>query len=623
MRQLPGIVTLATGLFLAACLQERPVVNYRDLNKNKRLDVYEDVRQSTESRVDDLLSQMTVAEKAGLMFIYRTTVNDDGSLDYLAATGPERLHAVSNIDQRKLNHFNVGDIPEDLATFAKWQNALQQYAETETRLGIPVTIASDPRHHFSTNIYAFTSSGFSQFPETLGLGAINDLDLIARFAEIVREEYVAVGIRLALHPQVDLATEPRWPRINGGYGEDASLSAAIARAYVRGLQGSTLSAASVATMTKHFPGGGPQNEGLDPHFEFQAGQIYPGQNFDYHLAPFEAAIEAGTAAIMPYYGIPVGQTSEDVAMAFNKDIITGLLRDKYGYDGVICTDWGVITDITIGDNIPWAARAWGVEDLGRAERVGKALEAGVDQFGGESAAELIVELHDSGKLSGARIDQSARRILRQKFNLGLFDDPYVDIVALDEIVGKPEARALGHESQRRSMTLLKNEGATLPLQAADLKVFVEGISGEAVAPYAAVVATPQEADLAILRINTPWYPVDTENPFALGFHHGDLDFKGQRKQEILELINTVPTVVVIYLDRPAVIPDIAAGAAALIADYGASDRAVAEVLFGEATPQGRLPFELPSSMDAVRQQLPDVPADSADPLFNAGFGLTY
>lgn len=431
MHQLLGVVTLCTGLFLAACLHEQPVVDYRDLNKNERLDVYEDVRQPTEARVDDLLSQMTVAEKAGLMFIYRTTVNDDGRLDYLAATGPERLHAVSNIEQRKLNHFNVGDIPEDLATFAKWQNALQEYAETETRLGIPVTIASDPRHHFSTNIYAFTSSGFSQFPETLGPGAINDLDLVARFAEIVREEYVAVGIRLALHPQVDLATEPRWPRINGGYGEDASLSADIAGAYVRGLQGSTLSATSVATMTKHFPGGGPQNEGLDPHFEFQTGQVYPGQNFDYHLAPFEAAIEAGTAAIMPYYGIPVGQTSEDVAMAFNKDIITGLLREKYGYDGVICTDWGVITDITIGDNIPWAARAWGVEDLGRAERVGKVLEAGIDQFGGESAAELIVELHDSGRLSEARIDQSARRILRQKFDLGLFDDPYVDIAVIE------------------------------------------------------------------------------------------------------------------------------------------------------------------------------------------------
>jgi len=163
--------------------------------------------------------------------------------------------------------------------------------------------------------------------------------------------------RLALHPQVDLATEPRWPRISGGFGADAELSANIARAYIRGLQGEELSATSVATMTKHFPGGGPQKEGLDPHFEFQQGQIYPGGNFNYHLVPFEAAIDAGTAAIMPYYGIARDQTDENVAMAFNKQIITGLLRDKYNYDGVICTDWGVLTDITVGDGVTWPARA--------------------------------------------------------------------------------------------------------------------------------------------------------------------------------------------------------------------------------------------------------------------------
>jgi beta-glucosidase len=611
---------------LAACNASPPADGYRDLNKNGRLDVYEDVTQPVETRIDDLLAQMSVAEKAGLMFINISIVNDDATLEYIPGSRPERLAPLPNIDEKKLNHFNVGSIPDDPAVFAQWQNKLQRYAEMNTRLGIPVTIASDPRHHFSTNIFAFASIGFSQFPETLGLAAIGDIDLVERFTEIVRQEYIAVGIRLALHPQVDLATEPRWSRINGGFGANAQLSADIAGAYVHGLQGDSLSAASVAAMTKHFPGGGPQAEGLDPHFVFQKGQVYPGGMFDYHLLPFEAAIEAGTAAIMPYYGIPTGQTSEDVGMSFNKDIITGLLRNQFGFDGIVCADWGIITDRTMGNGYLWPGRAWGVEHLSRAERIKKALDAGIDQFGGETASDLIVELNESGELSDARIDISARRILRLKFELGLFDNPYVDADAVAAKVGKAEARLLGHESQMRAMTLLKNgsaDAAVLPLPTETLKVYVEGIDASAVSKYAVIAEAPQDADVAILRIDTPWYPVESDNAFARGFHHGDLDFEGDRKQEILDLLHAVPTIVVIYLDRPAVIPDIAESASAVIADYGASDRAVAEVLFGIARPEGSLPFELPSSMEAVRNQNEDVPGDSESPLFESGFGLVY
>ena len=615
------------SLFILACVSNTALAQFRDLNKNQRLDVYEDAEAPVEDRIDDLLGQMQIAEKAGLMFIYRTIVNVDGSLDYDPATGPERMHALRNIDQLNLNHFNIGDIPADLEVFARWQNALQKYVETNTRLGIPVTIASDPRHHFSTNIFAFSSTGFSQFPETLGLAAIGDLELIDAFANIVREEYLAVGIRLALHPQVDLATEPRWPRINGGFGEDAALTAAIAAAYIRGLQGQTLGRHSVAAMTKHFPGGGPQKDGLDPHFEFQQGQAYPGDNFDYHLVPFEAAIDAGTAAIMPYYGVPVGQTSEDVAMAFNKDIITGLLRKRYRYDGVICADWGVITDITVGEGVLWPARAWGVEHLNRKERVLKALDAGIDQFGGESASDLIVALHADGVLDEARIDLSVRRILRQKFELGLFDAPYVDLSAIASSVGRSDARRLGHRAQTRSLTLLKNDRVDdkdfLPLADAALKVYVKNMSEDSVRPYADLARSAAEADVAIIRLDTPWTPVATDNPFAQTFHHGDLVFPEPQKAEILALADAVPTIVVIYLDRPAVMPDIASAAAAVLADYGASDQAIADVIFGAATPEGRLPFELPSSMQAVRTQLTDVPADSDSPLFEKGFGLRY
>ncbi|MDN3643254.1 glycoside hydrolase family 3 N-terminal domain-containing protein [Lutimonas halocynthiae] len=604
---------------------EKEGVRFRDLNKNEKLDVYEDANQAIEARVEDLLSQMTLEEKAGMMFINGAPISEDGLPDGkqgLKGSSSRMKSVVFNMDTLKMNHFNIWSIPADLNIFAKWYNATQQVAE-KTRLGIPVTIASDPRHHFSNSIFSLEAKGFSQFCETLGLAAIGDAALVKEFANIVREEYLAVGIRESLHPQIDLATEPRWARINGAFGEDAQLTARMVTAYIEGMQGETLNENSIACMTKHFPGGGPQKEGLDPHFSFQKGQIYPGDNFDYHLIPFEAAFEANTAAIMPYYGIPTDQTDENVAMAYNKAIITTLLREKYKYDGVVCTDWGLISDLPMGPDVVWKARAWGVEDLNAAERALKIIDAGCDQFGGENRPELVVQLVKEGKLSEERIDESITRLLRQKFQLGLFDNPFVDEGKVAAVINKKSSKELGERTQKESMTLLKNKGETLPISKNMLKVYIENIDSITVAGYAMVVKTPQEADLAIIRLNTPWYPVDTKVPMAKGFHHGDLDFKGEEKARILKLLKTVPTVVNLYLDRPAVIPEISEAAQAVIADYGASDQSVCEVLFGNASPKGKLPFELPSSMEAVYKQKTDVPYDSENPLFEFGFGLTY
>ncbi|CAD5270884.1 MULTISPECIES: glycoside hydrolase family 3 protein [unclassified Imperialibacter] len=620
---------LASSLLLASLLSvcscnspTNKTVDYRDLNKNGKMDVYEDSSAPVEERVSDLLAQMTIEEKAGLMFINGTFVNADGTLEKqpgaegFAARLPSSLQS---INEMKMNHFNFWQIP-DVQMLAKGYNAMQKVAE-DSRLGIPVTIASDPRNHFSANIFAMAANSFSQWCETLGFAAIGDPQMVRQFAEIARGEYLAVGMKVSLHPQIDLATEPRWPRISGTFGEDAELTAKLVKAYIKGFQGDTLGPNSVATMTKHFPGGGPQKDGLDPHFEFQKGQVYPGNNFDYHLIPFEAAFEAGTASIMPYYGIPTDQTDENVAMAFNKMIITDLLRNKYKFDGVVCTDWGLITDANMGNTI-WPARAWGVENLSEEDRVKKAIDAGVDQFGGESVPGLVVNLVEAGKVTEARIDESARRLLKQKFQLGLFDNPFVDEANVARVIGKPSSIAAGQASQRRAMTLLKNDGNVLPLQGKP-KIFVKNIADSIAARYGTVVKSPKEADFAIIRINTPWVPVESENFMARGFHHGDLDFKNPEKKEILELLNTVPTIVNIYLDRPAVIPEISAGSKALIADFGATDEAVLDVIFGKASPGGKLPFELPSSMEAVRNQMEDVPYDSKDPLYTFGFGLSY
>ncbi|MEY3240419.1 MAG: hypothetical protein RIR11_1857 [Bacteroidota bacterium] len=599
--------------------------DYRDLNHNGKKDIYEDTAQPLEKRIEDLLSQMNLGEKAGMMFINGAPINGDGSLPFnpdkvakgFTAFRPAALDHMNNL---KITHFNLWQIPEEPAITAKWYNNLQQ-AAAKTRLGIPVTIASDPRNHFSNNIFSMAAKSFSMWPETPGFAAIGDEKLMERFADIVRQEYLAIGIRESLHPQIDLATEPRWPRISGAFSEDANLTARMVAAYIKGLQGNDMKD-GVACMTKHFPGGGPQKEGLDPHFPFQKGQIYPGKNFDYHLIPFEAAFKAGTAAIMPYYGIPVGQTDEEVAMSFNKSIITQLLREKYKYDGVVCTDWGLITDMKT-PTFTWPARAWGVEKLSEKERVKKAIEAGIDQFGGENCPQYIIDLVKEGALKESRIDQSVRRLLRQKFQLGLFDAPFVDESKVKTIIGNADFQKEADAAQRRSMTLLKNTKNTLPIEKKNLKIFVKNIAPEVAALYGTVVTDPKQADFAIVRLNTPWVAVETDIPMAQGFHHGDLDFKGKDLQEVLDICKTVPTIVDIYLDRPAVFPEINIAARAVLANYGASDAAILDVIFGKANPEGKLPFELPSSMEAVRNQKTDVPYDSKDPLYKFGHGLRY
>jgi len=592
-------------------------ITFRDLNKNGKLDIYEDPRRPIEERIEDLLRQMTLEEKAGMMFHTIIAMNKDGTL--MEKMGMFPFPPTSDMIARRLmNHFNLleGTTPRHMA---EWHNRVQKLAE-QTRLGIPVTISSDPRHAFSNNpLTGMLAESFSQFPEPTGLASTRDVELVRQFGDIARQEYLAVGIRVALHPMVDLATEPRWCRVNGTFGEDAELTSQMAAAYIKGFQGDLPGRDSVACMTKHFPGGGPQMNGEDAHFEYGREQVYPGDNFDHHLKPFEAAFEAGTSQIMPYYGMPVGTPHEEVGFSFNKGIVTGLLREKYGFNGIVCTDGGLLTDTKVlGARMP--ARAWGIEHLSRAERTKKALDAGVDQFGGEACPEVIVQLVREGRVSEERINRSIRRLLLEKFRLGLFDDPYLDVDAAERIVGRPEFRKVGELAQRKSIVLLKNDKQTLPLKSG-LKIYVEGIKPESAKQYGEVVGDVSLADIAILRLSTPY---EKRKGFMERFFHaGDLDFKEPEKSRILNILDRVPTVVDIYLERPAVIPEIAERSAALLGNFGAKDDALLDIIFGRFAPQGKLPFELPSSMDAVRKQKADLPHDSENPLFEFGHGLSY
>ena len=583
---------------------------------------YLDASLPVDERVEILLAQMTLEEKAGLFFQAMIEMGDDGSFaEANEALGVPTAH--DYVIERHMSHFNLLSVASDPGSMAQWHNRLQDLAAS-TRLGIPVTISSDPRHSYSDNILAGLGAGaFSLWPEGLGLAATRDEELVERFADIARREYTAVGIRLALHPQVDLATEPRWSRQLQTFGEDPELTSRLGAAYIRGFQGAALGSDSVATMTKHFPGGGPQKDVEDPHFARGREQVYPGGRFDTHLKPFEAAFEAGTSQIMPYYGMPVGTEHEEVGFGFNKSVITGLLRERYGFDGIVCTDWGLVTD-AVAWGEPFPARAWGVEDLSPRERMRKILDAGVDQFGGESNPALLIDLVESGEVSEERLDVSARRLLREKFVLGLFENRHVDVEHARRTVGAAEFVAAGEEAQRASITVLTNvardDVATLPL-ARGLRLYVEGLPEDAAAAYGTVVAAPEDADVAVLRIAAPFE--ERETTFENFFHAGSLDFPEDLVDHVRGIAAKVPTVVDVFLDRPAILAPFLESASAVVANWGASPEALLDVLTGAFSPRGRLPFDLPSSMRAVEASRPDVPFDTAGPLFRFGHGLRY
>ncbi|MGH3689544.1 MAG: glycoside hydrolase family 3 protein [Microbacterium sp.] len=572
-----------------------------------------DTDLSVDERVQLLLDAMTIEEKAGLFFHTMIAIGDLEEPNPIFATPSAREF----LETKQMTHFNLLGAAPTGREIAAWQNALQRLAAS-TRLGIPVTLSTDPRHSFSENPGASILAGpFSQWPETLGLAATRDEELVERFADIARQEYTAVGLRVALHPQVDLATEPRWARQTATFGEDAQLAGKLGAAYIRGFQGASFGPGSVSTMTKHFPGGGPQKDGEDPHFPYGREQVYPGGEFELHLKPFEDALAAGTRQMMPYYGVPVGTEYEEVGFGFNKSVITGLLRERYGFDGLVCTDWGLISDSEIFGQ-PFPARAWGVEDLTPRERMKKVLEAGADQFGGEANPELLLELIADGEVTEARLDVSARRILREKFELGLFENPYVDEDAADDIVGRAEFRAAGEDAQRASITVLSNDG-DLPF-ARGRKLYVEGIDAEVAASFGEVVETPGEADLAIVRLQAPFE--ERATMFENFFHAGSLAFSDEVIAHVREVASTVPTIVDVLADRPPILTPIAEVASAVTVNWGASGAALLDVLSGTVPARGTLPFDLPRSMAAVEASRPDVPFDTADPLFRFGHGLS-
>jgi beta-glucosidase len=622
---------------------EQQGLRFKDLNRNGVLDPYEDWRLPPAGRAKDLVSRMTLEDKAGMMM--HGTARSSGPMGGIGfGTGYDTAAIGKLIRDEGINSF-ITRLSGDPRTLASEDNQLQEIAE-KTRLGIPLTISTDPRNHFQYTIGTSSQTGrFSQWPETLGLAATRDAALVRRFADIARQEYRAVGIQETLSPQADLATEPRWSRISGTFGEDVDLSRALVKAYVEGFQhgASGVDSAGVIAIVKHWVGYGAQKDGLDSHSSYGRFANFTGGNVDLHIEPFLGAFAAHVAGVMPTYSILEGAGAklngrplEQVGAGFNRQLLTDLLRNRYGFQGVILTDWAITNDCSevCRDGFPAGERPtfagvgmpWGVDDLPKVDRFAKAVNAGVDQFGGTEEAQFLVQDVRSGKITESRLNESVYRIALLKFKQGLFENPYVDTAAAGQIVGNAQFQNEATAAQRRSLVLLENKNDILPLVARGKRVFLHGVDSATAARYGfTVVADPARADIAIVRTNAPFQTLHPNYAFGALWHEGDLGFRAgdAEFEEIKRITAAVPTIVTIYLDRPAILSELKDRASALVGNFGVSDAALLDVLTGVARPEGRLPFELPSSMQEVEAQRSAIPHDTAHPLYPIGFGRRY
>ena len=532
---------------------------FKDLNRNGTLDPYEDWRLSAEERAEDLASRLPVEEIAGMMLYssHQSVPSRGGMFGGATYNGKPfaesgaKASDLSDAQKKFLIEDNLRAVlvttVESPAVAAEWNNNMQALVEGYGH-GVPVNTSSDPRHETSaTAEYNYGAGGeISHWPTSLGLAATFDPALVEEFGRIAADEYRALGISTALSPQIDLATEPRWTRFYGTFGESPELDTDMARAYVDGFQTSTgkdeiadgWGYKSVNAMVKHWPSGGPEEGGRDAHYNYGKYAVYPGGAFETHLKPFtEGAFKLNgktqkASAVMPYYTISTGvdPSGKNVGNSYSKYIITDLLREKYGYDGVVCTDWNITYDNMGIDKFD--GKCWGVEELTVAQRHYECLKAGIDQFGGNNDKGPVLEAYqmwvdEFGKESAdQRFKESAKRLLMNSFRTGLFENPYLDPAASAETVGKPEYMEKGYQAQLKSVVMIKNSDNVLPMKAAEAKpkVYVpqkyypqvvnffgvatperweDTFAKELLEKYFTPVTDPAEADFAIVVIEAP------------------------------------------------------------------------------------------------------------------------
>lgn len=702
--------------YTSAKLIEQEGLFFKDLAGTGELLPYEDWRLPPEKRAQDLAMRLSVSEIAGLMMYSSHQMVPFASGGPFRATYGGKPFEESGADpwsltdqQKKflkedhLRHV-LAMLLKDAETAARWNNEMQAMAESLPH-GIPVNFSSDPRNGASSAGAEYKSGGgqTSAWPEGLGIAATFDPDLCREYAAIISKEYRALGIATALSPQVDVGTEPRWLRIADTFGAHPGLVADMGRAYCDGMQSDPeqnggWGRGSVAAMAKHWPGGGPCEAGRDAHYPFGKFAVHPGGSQAEHLKPFLEGVfrldgpTGKAASIMPYYTVSWGMDpgGDNVGNSYSKFIIQDMLREQAGFDGVVCTDWGITGDPD--PNIDsFGSRCYGVEEISEADRHLRILENGVDQFGGNNNVLPILEAYrlGCGKYGEdamlARFRRSAARLLTGSFRCGLFEDPYLDPEQSQATVGCREHCEAGFEAQVKSLVLLKNSGV-LPVTERK-KVYIPGrtvgerknffrgmlpamklpgMERETVEKYFDWAESPEEADLAIVCIDSPItdggyteregyipislqyrpYTASTAREQSIGqgdFREADTPNRSYRNKTctpanasdldlVLETRNAMgnkPVIVVVRMINPCVLAELEPAADAILVDFGVQQEAILTILSGKAEPSGLLPVQLPRDMETVEAHCEDQPldlipyTDSFGHAYDFGFGMNW
>lgn len=607
---------------------------YRDLNDNGELDPYENWTLPIEERVNNLLSQMTLEEKTGLLTINEFPQIENGNLVF-----PNKF-----LDQHT-RYFIYRETPS-ADVIANQMNQLQEEAE-KSRLGIPAVVISNPRNH--PLMFPIEEPGqFSHWPNTLGFAATRDSKLARTFGEIAAKEWRAAGLHKMYGYSADIVTDPLWSRGVETFGEHPELVSGMISNVIKGFQGDVLNENSVSMTTKHFPGGGARVGGRDPHFEEGQYNLYPtpGSLLKYHLPPFQAAIDAETTSIMPYYAYPSNESAdqglppfsddqqfEEVGFALNESFINGYLRDQMKFLGYVNSDTSAIID-----------RAWGAQDLPVEERFAKAMNAGTNIFSGVPNTEPIINAVKQGLVEEEKIDRSVKYLLTEMMKLGLFENPYVDPDKAIAIANNPESQEVADDAHRRSVVLLRNDRQVLPLKdetISDVRLYVEVFpseNGEKTANLKEKIKNHDASITIVDNVGEATHAFVWIQPFQNLFDNNPTIVIGpatgiDEVDRIVEIQQTVPTITAIDFSNPWLIETVEPNAVAVIGTFGTKAEAVVDMLRGKYNPVGKLPITIPASEEAVRNEPGDVPGydkrpsytyqDKAGNWYQFNFGLSY
>lgn len=662
---------------------------FKDLNRNGSLDKYEDWRLPVAVRAQDLAEQLSIEEIAGLMLYSAHQSIPAGGFSARGFGGNTyggKPFAESGANASDLSDAQIKFLQEDNlrhvlvtrvespAVAAEWNNNVQAFVEGLGH-GIPANNSSDPRNSASATAEYDAGSGgqISLWPSSLGMAATFEPELVEKFGHIAAQEYRALGIATCLSPQIDLATEPRWSRFSGTFGESPVLDTEMARAYIDGFQTSYgadeieggWGYKSVNAMMKHWPSGGPEEAGRDAHYNYGKYAVYPGANYGDHIKAFVDGglnLAKGTkmvAAVMPYYTISTSFNDhrQTAGNSYSSYLINELLRGEYSFDGVVCTDWGVTSDNPAIES--FGTTCWGKETETVAQRHFDIIEAGVDQFGGNNDKGPVIEAYNMwvekyGKESAdKRFQESARRLLTNIFRTGLFENPYLDPSESSDFVGNPEFMAEGYNAQLKSIVMIKNHDKALPLKKQTKVYLPKKIDSKILDRFSdyVFVDSAEDADAALVFISEPstgpGYDVNDRNKGGNGYVPISLqysEYKAEYAREVslaggdpkesftnrtykgkttkasnyseLELIiktkkamGDKPVIAVVSMGRPMVMAEVEPYVDAIVVAFSVQNQAILDVVTGAYEPSGLLPMQLPKDMKTVELQKEDVPFD--------------